>query len=68
MSTQEVIADRERIKAITSLPEAMGQPKAALAIALAGATIDEAKVVLNISAGALSADQLAAKINGERGR
>jgi hypothetical protein len=64
----EVAADRERIRAICALPEATGQMRAALNVALAGATASEARVVLQLSAGALSPDDLAAKINGQRGR
>jgi hypothetical protein len=64
----QVAADRERIKAITSLPEATGQLKAALAVALVGATVDEAKVVLNITASAMTADEVAASINRRNGR
>ena len=64
----EVIEDRRRIKVIVALPQASSQPKAAIAIALAGASVDEAKVVLGISAGALSPDEVAANINKRSGR
>ena len=61
----EITADRERIKSITSMPEAAGQLPAALAIALAGATIEDARAALNITRSAYTADELAAKINGK---
>jgi hypothetical protein len=68
VASPEVAADRERIRAICALPEATGQMRAALNVALAGATASEARVVLQLSAGALSPDELAAKINGKNRR
>jgi hypothetical protein len=59
----EVAEDRERIRAIISLPEASNQLRAAIAIAVAGASVDEARIVLQLSASALTPDQVAAGIN-----
>lgn len=65
--TAEVVADRERIKSIISHPAASGQLKAAIAVALAGATVDEARVVLEITAGAMTPEEVARNVNGRGG-
>lgn len=49
MTLAAVETDRERIRQITSLPEAAAQPQAALAVALAGASVDEARAALSIT-------------------
>jgi hypothetical protein len=59
----EIAADRARMKAILDLPEASSQLRAAVALALEGASIDEAKTVLRITSAPLTADEVAALIN-----
>jgi hypothetical protein len=48
MTIETVQADRERIRAITSLPEAASQLEAALTMALTGASITEARAALSL--------------------
>jgi len=67
MTIEAVQADRERIRAITSLPEAASQLRAALTMALTGVTVDEAKTALSLRSGALSPDEVAASINKQFG-
>lgn len=50
----EVIADRRRIEAILALPAARNQIRAAVAVAVAGASVFEAATVLEITSNALS--------------
>jgi hypothetical protein len=52
--------DRDRIKAITSLPEAAGQLPTALAMALAGASVDDARIALAFTAEPAGPPHLAA--------
>ncbi len=69
MSTPEIVADRERIRRICELPEARSQLRTALNMALDGANANDARIALQITAGAMSADEVAETINARtRGR
>jgi hypothetical protein len=60
----EVAADRERMKAILALPEAGGSNyRAAVAVALEGATVDEARAVLQVVNNVMTPDEVAESIN-----
>lgn len=63
-----VKADRERIAAIVALPEASGQLLAAIKLAIAGASADEARVVLHIANAPMNPDEVAATVNGRKRR
>jgi hypothetical protein len=61
-----VKADRERIAAIASLPEAQGRLLAAVKLAIEGATVEDARVVLQIAGSAMTPDEVAATVNGKK--
>lgn len=63
--TAGATAERERIKSILALEEAKGREKAALAIAMTGATVDQAKAVLEVTPKEAAADTKPEK-KGER--
>ena len=63
---EAVAADRARIAAICELPEARSQASTALKIALAGASVADAKIALAITADAYSPEQVAAQINASQ--
>lgn len=63
----EIAADRARIEQICASPEAASNLKAALAIALAGATVSQARAALLIANDPMTADEVAASINKQFG-
>lgn len=68
MISADVQADRQRIKAILELPEASGANfRAAVAIALEGATPAEARVVLQAVSNAMTPEEVAASVNKQMG-
>jgi hypothetical protein len=64
----EVADDRERIEQIVNLPQATGQLAIAIRMALGGAAVADARIALQITAGAMTPDQVAAHVNKQSAR
>jgi len=60
--------DRERIAMIVSLPEASGQLLAAVKLAIAGASVADARMVLQIANAPMNPDEVAATVNERKRR
>jgi hypothetical protein len=64
--TPEIAAERDRIREIVNSPQAQGQLRVAIDVALAGASVSDSLVALMIAMEPLSSDQVADLVNSKR--